>query len=181
MNIKNILSIAALAGALFTAGGVASADDQRYERSGRVWRHERAVRDDVIGVAALEGRRGVVEYRITPNMRRDGLQLRTDAQRLRILAIELEYSDGRIVELTGQKLKRGLTDGQLLTIQRGRPAGLRYVRVSYAVNRRERGATLELIQVHTGSGYTREGDRDFDRDYFDDRDRNYDRDRDYDY
>lgn len=179
MHIKNLLSIAALAGALFSAG-VASADhEQRYERGqGRVWHRRHADTNDVIGTASLGARRGVVEFKVTPNMRRDGLQLRTSAARLRILSIEMEYSDNRVVVLSGNILRRGIMDGDLLTIQQGRPAGLRFVRVSYAMNRRDRSASLELIQVHTGSGYTREGDRDFDSSYFDDRetyrDRNYD-------
>jgi hypothetical protein len=154
MNIKTILSLSALAGALATAS-VASAED-RWDRSDRSSSYDRYHhRDlDVIDSASLRARRGTVEFTFTSGQRRDGLQLYTDARQLTILSIELEYSDGRITRLG----RRTVTDG-LLTIQRGRPPGLRKVRVKYTTARNDRRATLALVQIHDGDGYTSEADQ----------------------
>jgi hypothetical protein len=197
MSIKHILSLTALAGAL-TTSGIAMADQGHWERqrSSQVRRGDL----DVIGVARLNARRGTATFKITPEQRRDGLQLRTDAPGLRVLWIEFEYSDGFVKRTRGVDL--GSQYGQLLNIQFGRPPGLRVVRVRYALDNNNdrynrygdrsnyrRSARLELIQAHTGSGYTsdediREADRDRDRaERREERRerRQYDRDADYDY
>jgi hypothetical protein len=108
---------------------------------------------DLIATARLAGG-GTATFRITPEMKRDGLQLWTDAQRLQIRSIELEYSDGFIERFSGAQLGTSVTNGSLLTIQRGRPPGLRVVRVQYAAPRWARGAVLGLVQIHDGNGYT---------------------------
>jgi hypothetical protein len=163
MHMKKLLSMTALAGALATSS-VAFADHDRWER-GRVTTidHRRARAEaprrqaalDVIDTERLAEGRGVATFLFESGMRRDGLQLTTDAQRVKILSVQLEYSDGRVVEVDP---RQGLTAGSLLTIQRGRPPGLRVVRVAYAMNRRDRGATLQLVQIHDGDGYTHEED-----------------------
>jgi hypothetical protein len=167
MKLRSILTISALAGALATSSTIAQADRGRHGRHDRVTVRQRDTSPDVIGTARIRGSRGVAEFRLTPGERRDGLQIWTDANRLRVRSIELEYSDGRTVTFRGNVLRDGLVPGELLTIQRGRPAGLRVVRVAYVGGRDDRGSRLSLIQIHDGDGYTREGDRDFDSDHFD--------------
>jgi hypothetical protein len=164
MSIKTILSTAALAGALATASTAAQADHDRRERTSV---RQRDAEPDFVGTAVFRRGRGTVEFKMTPNERRDGLQLVTDAEQLRVRSIELEYSDGKIVTFRGSKLRDGLVQGQLLTIQRGRPPGLRIVRVTYSASNSDRGAKIALVQIHDGDGYTKEGDRDFDANHFD--------------
>lgn len=170
MRTKHFLSITALAGALLT-GSVAFADHDRrapytsnhdaygyrgddgyrdYDQRG--YRHDH----DVIGRERMSARRGTASFAITSNMRRDGLQLATNARALRVVSVELEYSDGFVERLNARQLREH-GDG-LLTIQTGRPPGLRHVRVHYTLGAYDRGATLELIQLHTGSGYTSDAD-----------------------
>jgi hypothetical protein len=198
MSIKHILSLTALAGALATSGVAMAEDRGHWER-----RQSERVRHadlDVIGVARLTARRGTATFKITPEQRRDGLQLRTDSPGLKVLWIEFEYSDGFVKRTRGVNL--GSQHGQLLNIQYGRPPGLRLVRVRYALDSNtndrydrygrsnyRRSARLELIQAHTGSGYTSDEDirqADRDRDRAERREerrerRSYDRDADYDY
>jgi hypothetical protein len=194
MSIKHILSLTALAGALATSGVAMAEDRGHWER--RKSERVRHADLDVIGVARLTARRGTATFKITPEQRRDGLQLRTDARGLRVLWIEFEYSDGFVKRTRGVDL--GSQYGQLLNIQYGRPPGLRLVRVRYALDHDNdrygrsgyrRPARLELIQAHTGSGYTSDEDirqADRDRDRAERREerrerRVYDREADYDY
>src|SRR5690242_12482826 len=127
MKLNNILSILTLGGALATAH-VASANPYRvrvYDHRtqwGDSYRQQRRWNDDVIGTAQLTAGRGVAAFQVTPQMRRDGLALRADAQNVRILAVDFEYSDGRVVRLSGRQL-RPTQDG-LVQIQSGRPPGL---------------------------------------------------------
>jgi hypothetical protein len=164
MNTKHILSLTALLGALVTSG-VAAADDHWERRRADVYQRDyRAQSDlDVIGTARLDARRGTAIFKITPGVRRDGLQLATDARRLRVESVELEYSDGFVDRLGTNDLRTDRYNG-LLTIQMGRPPGLRVVRIRYTIGARDRGASLQLIQMHGGDGYTdkadiREGER----------------------
>jgi hypothetical protein len=154
MNIKKFLTATALCGALTMTAGIASADHER-RRPTAAYHQSSGL--DVIGSARLAARRGTAEFRITPEMRRDGLQLLTEARFLRVLSVELEYSDGFIERLTGRELGR-MSDGSLLTIQRGRPPGLREVRVTYQMSGRDRRARLHLVQIHDGDGYTSDRD-----------------------
>jgi len=180
MNTKLFLSMTALVGALGLSN-LAHADHWRDRESTTIRHRERTL--DVIGSARLNARRGEVTFTITPEMRRDGLQLITGKQGVRVLSVEFVYSDGRVERVRG----RSLEAGDPLTIQDGRPPGLREVRVRYSANRSGR-ARLDLVQIHTGSGYTREVDRPEHPDYDpynrvdrrDSRDRRYDRDDDYD-
>lgn len=153
MNIKSILTATALLGALATAD-VAQADDWKRRSAPSYHQVERL---DVIGTARLTARRGTVEFAITPKMKRDGLQLKTNARFLKIHSVELEYSDGFVEKLSASELGATPRDS-LLTIQRGRPAGLREVRVRYSTSARERNAKLQLIQMHTDDGYTSDRD-----------------------
>jgi hypothetical protein len=165
MSIKHILSITALAGALATTSSIAHADHERGRRTTTTTRVRTA--PDVLGTATIRRHRGVAEFTVTPNLKRDGLQLLTDADGLRIRSLELEYDDGRIVTFKGSILLDGLVSGRLLTIQKGRPGGLRMVRVKYIASSNDRGAKLSLIQIHTGDGYSKESYRDFASDHFD--------------
>jgi hypothetical protein len=153
MNIKAILTATALLGALATTG-VANADHDR-RRPAPAYRQASDL--DIIGSARLTARRGTVELTVTPKMRRDGLQLMTNSTYLRIHEVELVYSDDFVERLTGRELGR-YSAGTLLTIQRGRPAGLRTVRVTYSTSARQRNARLHLVQMHDGDGYTSDRD-----------------------
>ena len=96
-------------------------------------------------------------------MRRDGLQLLNEGRSLRILSVELVYSDGFVEKLKTREIG-ALPSNSLLTIQRGRPPGLREVKVRYAtgrLDRSERRSRLHLVQIHDGDGYT--SDRDIER------------------
>lgn len=153
MNLKTILTATALLGALATAD-VANADNWR-RRPAPAYHQTSDL--DIIGTARLTARRGTVEFTITPKMRRDGLQLMTNSAYLRIHEVELVYSDDFVERLTGNELGR-YSAGTLLTIQRGRPAGLREVRVTYSTSGRQRNARLHLVQMHDGDGYTSDRD-----------------------
>jgi hypothetical protein len=157
--------------ALLATAGVASADPYSY-RHHRV--HEERERD-VVGTERLDEGRGTAIFRVTPEMRRDGLQLSTNMPGLRIISVDFGYSDGRVVRLPGRQL-RGIQDG-LLTIQTGRPPGLRTVRVRYLNDVRYGTGVLQLVQLHTGDGYTHDEDlwqnRDPDHDGDDDVDGGY--------
>lgn len=182
LNLKHFISLTTLAGALATAG-VAQADGWRGHHHRNVDDQQQQSYDDqsyddgyrsnldIIGTKTLRPGRGVATFTVTPGVRRDGLELRTGASGLRILAVDFVYSDGRIVRLPGQNL-RTQRDG-LLTIQTGRPPGLRQVRVSYRAPTYQRSgydsrydngyvaqpaATLQLVQLHTGDGYTHTDD-----------------------
>jgi hypothetical protein len=152
MKINKILMMAALAGTLATSGA-AFADS----RNTRASTH--ADQLDVIGSAQVRNTRGDVTFTITPEMRRDGLQLQTDAYGLQILSVSFQYSDGRIVVQRGRDVavERSANDS-MITIQRGRPPGLRVVRVKYAASSRDRSGRLQLVQIHDGDGYTHEED-----------------------
>ena len=160
MNIKTILSLSALTGAL-AVSNLAHAD--HVERRDRATVDPRRYGADVIATARLDDRRGEVTFQITPEMRRDGLQLRSNAQDLRIVSVELGYSDGRIEGLRGPELRTAMRSGQTVTIQRGRPPGLRFVRVRYRAPASGGSSTLELIQIHDGDGYTSRSDLRHDR------------------
>jgi hypothetical protein len=153
MNIKTLLTATALLGALATAD-VANADNWR-RRPAPAYQQSSDL--DIIGTARLTARRGTVEFAVTPKMRRDGLQLMTNSSYLRIHEVELVYSDDFVERLTGNELGR-YSAGTLLTIQRGRPAGLRHVRVTYSTSGRQRNARLHLVQMHDGDGWTSDRD-----------------------
>src|SRR5690348_2800560 len=94
MSIKHILSLTALAGGLFVSNAAMAEDQGHWERRGSTQRVRYADDLDVIGVARLNARRGTATFKITPEQRRDGLQLRTTAPGMKVLWIEFEYSDG---------------------------------------------------------------------------------------
>ena len=74
-------------------------------------------------------------------------------------ALAARLSESLPTRLTGRELKT-MSDGSLV-IQRGRPPGLREVRVRFRTSGRDRGARLQLVQIHDGDGYT--SDRDIER------------------
>jgi hypothetical protein len=149
-----LIAATALLGALATSD-LAHADHPTRRETPSYRAHDQF---DVIGRARLTSRRGEVSFTVTPEQRRDGLQLASNTPDLRILAIELVYSDGRVERLRGRALRTAFRDGALITIQRGRPPGLRHVHVRYALPRYTRRAALQLVQLHTGDGYTHERD-----------------------
>jgi hypothetical protein len=164
MKLNNKI-IAALFGALsITAtAAVASADhdrdrdryDDRYYDADRYYDMTR-----VLDTKRLRNTRGQVEFDVEPGLRRDGLMLVTNGT-VGIRKIEFHYSDGRVVTLKGRKLERLPQESGTITIQTGRPPGLRHVRVWYAqetdrYSRYDRDATLKLISF--GDGYTDEED-----------------------
>lgn len=163
MKYKKFLSLTALAGAL-ALGNVAHAEhpDDRGPRSRTTYRDD-GYRGDaqLIGTARLRDRRGEVAFQLTPGQRRDGLMLWTDARDLRLLQVELEYSDGLVETLRGRELRTALLDDGTAVIQLGRPPGLRVVRVHYTMRGYERRARLQLLQF--GDGYTSEADLRHDR------------------
>jgi len=163
MTYKTILSIGALAGALATTTTLAHAEHPDQRGRDRIVSPVRG-EADVIDSANLRAGRGEVTFRFTSGQRRDGLMLSTSARDLRILGVDLQYSDGLVEQLRGRELRLALTDDGTAVIQRGRPPGLRAVRVSFALPRSERRARLELIQIHDGDGYTSEADLRHDRD-----------------
>jgi len=155
MKLNKILSLTALVGALGISNVALADHDRNRDRasSGR-----RSYDLDVIGTARVTEGRDHVTFRVTPKMRRDGLQLFVDAPNLRILAVEFEYSDGRVVQLRGRNLRQAMPERALITIQQGRPPGLRFVHVYYAMGYSDRAGSLRLVQLHTGDGYTHEAD-----------------------
>ena len=160
MNTKLILSATALAGALVT-GNLAYADHLQGSFPARV--DSLRGEPDLIGTARLDEGRGEVTFNVVPQQRRDGLQLRSDASNVRIISVELGYSDHRVEGLYGRELHSAMASGQTVTIQRGRPPGLRFVRVRYAMPPNSYPATLQLIQIHDGDGYTSKADQLHDR------------------
>jgi hypothetical protein len=172
MKLKNIISSLAMIGAL-GSGGAAFAQrwtghhhsnsnsDSNYENRDGTWHRTRS-RADIIGTGRLDEGRGTVAFTFQSGMRRDGLALSTNAGHLRILSVEFVYSDGRVVR---ERVRQSLGDGQMMTIQTGRPPGLRVVRVRYAMGSddsygydQSSSARLRLIQIHTGDGYTHDED-----------------------
>ncbi len=147
--MKNLIT-AALFGALSlgTASlAVADHDRDRYE--------SRYEDQRVLDTKQLRNDRGRVEFDLTPGQRRDGLLLVTDG-RVAVRKIQFVYDDGRVVTIGARKLARLPQDGGALTIQTGRPPGLRHVRVWYKVGARQRSAQLQLVSF--GDGYTDEQD-----------------------
>jgi len=153
MRLKRILSATALVGALATSPLAFADHFRRGDVERAPWRGA-----DVIGATRLADGRGEVTFAVTPQMRRDGLALRADHPGVRILTVELGYSDGRVEGLRGGALRDAMAFDSNVVIQRGRPPGLRFVRVRYAVRTYE-APTLELIQIHDGDGYTTKADQ----------------------
>ncbi len=166
MKLKNIVSSLAMVGALASSGAAFAQSWTGHHRSDdndtSARRHTRVrVKADIIGTRQLDEGRGVATFKIKPEMRRDGLALATDGANVKILSVEFVYSDGRVVK---ERVRQTMGDGQAMTIQTGRPPGLRTVRVRYAMNDNDYydsysySTRLRLVQLHTGDGYTHEED-----------------------
>lgn len=155
--MRNFIN-AALVGALtFGTANLAIADRDHGRRHDDD-RYESRYRDDerVLDTKRLRSTRGRVELDVTPGLRRDGLMLVTDG-RIGIRKVQFVYDDGQVVTLKGRRLAAMPQDTGSITIQTGRPGGLRHVRVWYSLASRERSAQLQLVSY--GDGYTDEDDR----------------------
>ncbi len=155
--MKNIIAAALLGALSLGTAGVAAADhDHDRDRDRDGYRdYDRYDDERVLDTRRLRRDRGRVVFDVTPGLRRDGLLLVTDG-RVAISKIQFVYSDGRVATLKARRLARMPNDDGTLTIQTGRPPGLRHVRVWYRLAPRQRSAELSLVSF--GDGYTDEED-----------------------
>jgi hypothetical protein len=147
--MKNLILALALGALTFSTSSSALADPVR----GQHRRYDDDLR--VLDSQRVRRERGRVELDLTPGLRRDGLMLVIDGS-LAIRKVQFVYDDGEVTSLSSRKLARMPNENGRITIQVGRPPGLRHVRVWYALPQNERSARVQLVSF--GDGYTDDND-----------------------